>query len=154
MDANIRKAAIRAAAKTAIVVSLSGCALDHGRPDPGTDAAIVMASDAGTDAFVRPTECSQLLASLPIVEPDPVSDPDWHWGAQFANESDRLDPRVGQCCLEMNRRAEEGIEGAEIGTALAMSCCEVVVTDQHLATWSALGCTPWGPPVPPEMVVS
>jgi hypothetical protein len=166
MDPRIRRAALRYAAKTAIVVSLSGCYDSHGRPPRAV--ALVDAAVARTDApvwadvpppdappslpDVGPVECEPLLASLAITDPDPMEDR-WHWGATFTDPAVHTDPAVGECCLAMEIRAsEDPVGGAvDIGSPLAMACCEVIVGDQHLVSSSSLGCTPWGPPCPPEM---
>lgn len=180
MDPRIRRAALRYAAKTAIgqspklrsirlcliVVSLSGCYDSYGREPRVTpvDAAVVR-TDAPVWADapppdapparpdVGPVACDSLLASLAITEPMPTEE-HWHWGATFTDPAVHLDPAVGECCVGMDTVAGEW-DGTgtppETGTALAMACCEVIVSDQHLVPFSNLGCTPWGPPCPPEM---
>lgn len=160
MDEGIRRAALRAALKTAIIVSLSGCydmhervprvaLTDAGRAPP--DAAIAVAVDAPPPPpDVPPLGCSEHLESLAITNPSPPEDR-WAWGAQFTDEAARVDPFTGACCMELEIAASMGTLDPSVSGPLAMACCDVIVTSQHLVPFSSLGCTPWGPPCPAEM---
>ena len=165
MDTNIRKAALRAAAKTAIALSLSGATLGlsactSSHTPPTSDAAMVELADAAVveladaalhDAAVpRPDaaspECDALLGSLELIGTEDF------WTTRFASEEAKRDVRTGECCMELEARAAEtGTEG--IDPAIGMACCEVIVSVQRLQSFSNLGCTPWGPPCPPEAPV-
>jgi hypothetical protein len=160
-----RHAGQRAAVRSALVLGLTGgllggCALSHAAPlasvtDAGTRGAPDVASatpDAGPDVMVHPPDagsdapltCESLLASLEITPPGE---------GQTFSETARLDPSVGACCHQWEIDVSEGRVAGEgwPPSALAMACCDVVVFAQHLETSSILGCTPWGPPCPPEM---
>ena len=159
MDERIRRAALRAAMKTAIIVSLSGCYDMHSRPtrvpitDAGRverDAAVAVVVDAPTAPDVPPLACDEHLAMLAITNPTPPDDR-WAWGAQFTDEATRLDPLTGACCMELEVAADMGTLDPSVGSPLRMACCDVVVNTQNLVSSSSLGCTPWGPPCPPEM---
>ena len=158
MDDRIRRAALSAALKTAIVVSLTGCygmhqrtpraapATDGGRPLG--DASHVAHADVPPD--VPPLPCRDHLARLAITDP---SEPGgtWAWGAHFTDEAARLDPHTGACCLELDVAASAGTLDPSVESPLAMACCDVITSAQMLVSFSSLGCTPWGPPCPPEM---
>lgn len=166
MDPNVRRAALRAAAKTAIALSLSGatlfagCSSSHGpstmTPEPDAasvvaeeDAAVMAEPDAAVvmpDAATTPA-CEEHLASLAISTDSEAWPP-----SRFTSDEDRNDPRTGACCLELHTRAETS-GTADIDPAIGMACCDVVVFAQELAPVSNLGCTPWGPPCPPEAPV-
>jgi len=156
----IRKAALRAAARTAIMLTLSGCALSHVReeraPRAGSgaarDAATAIADaghDAGRDAGADAarSSCEEHLGALAIVASESG------WGNQFADEGARSDPFTGDCCMEIESQTTIGTGGLPEGvsTELAMACCDTLVFVQHRESSSNLGCTPWGPPCPPEM---
>jgi len=143
--------------------SFVGCAMQHGHPPvfadvaPLADAAVADAAapiDVGhavpPDAPVAPVACDAHLASLAI-----TSASDWDWSpAQFTNEAERASAETATCCHQMEldvREAREVVEWPP--TPLAMACCDVVVFVNHLEPYSELGCTPWGPPCPPEMPV-
>jgi hypothetical protein len=168
MEPSIRRAALRAAQKTAIVLALagaslgSGCAASHERgldvapvvdaappePDaatvwPETDAAVAPDADAAPPI---PDDCDERLASLELSGTEDT------WTTRFASDEARADPATGACCMELERAAEAGTPDVAF-TPLAMACCDVIVAVQHLQPFSNLGCTPWGPPCPPEAPV-
>ena len=167
MDRGIRQAALRAAAKTAILMSLSGCYDMHLRPErlASVDAGpVVDARPPREDARMSLDEgpppapdlgepaCSDLLGGLALTVPPPRGR--WSWDAQFTDERARLDARVGACCLQLDADvAVSETPGDPIfpGAPLAMACCDVITTTQHLVSSASLGCTPWGPACPPEM---
>jgi len=166
MDDNIRRAALRAAAKTAILVSLAGCYEMHVLPprsersddagavaDSGRDAVDAhVAIDAGPPPRDLGTpNCAELLDRLAIHVPETPTDDGWAWGAQFSDESARNDARVGACCMELENASETDTPLVRSGEPLAMACCDVIVNTQNLVGSSSLGCTPWGPSCPPEM---
>jgi hypothetical protein len=158
----------RAALKSAVLRSgvalglsgtlLGGCYEMHGVPPrvvpPPPDAAALPDVVVVADAPVRPDSppidlpCDELLPSLEITAPE------GGWGAQFTSEVARLDPTVGACCHELELAARAGTPVVEPFTPLAFACCDVVVFQQNLEPYSELGCTPWGPPCPPEMLLA
>jgi len=140
MDDNIRRAALRAAAKTAILLSLTGCYELHLRP---------LRSERSDDAGAP--SCAALLDRLAISLPEPPPDDSWAWGAHFSEPSARNDAQVGACCMELEAASRTETPLVTIGEPLAMACCDVIVNTQNLVGSSSLGCTPWGPSCPPEM---
>ncbi len=109
---------------------------------PHDDAALFV--DASRDQGA-PLACDELLDGLAITA---------HEGgfvAEFTSAEARVDPAVGACCHELELAARAGEPTVEPFTPLALACCDVVVFEQSLETYSQLGCTPWGPPCPPEM---
>lgn len=157
MDRNIRKAALRAAAKTAIALSLTGgltgaCAelhhppastLDAATSDAGsTSDAMSIADASASDSSV--TECDRHLASLELIDSPHIIWP-------MFNELDRSDPLTGSCCLEVHERVTRD-EPSGVSDRLELACCDAIVA-RRLVSFSPLGCTPWGPPCPPEMSV-
>lgn len=168
MDPFVRRAALRAAQKTAIILSLAGasvgvgCAASHERdliamrPMPETVDATVAVPDAAPEVdasapsedarVVAPADCEERLAALELTGTEDV------WTTRFANESDRNDPIVGACCMEEEQLAAEGASDV-VFQPIGMACCDVIVYAQHLQPYSNLGCTPWGPPCPPEAPV-
>lgn len=148
MDRNIRNAALRAAAKTAIAFSLTGghiltggCAELHHPPPPTLDAATSDAASSSSGA-----ECDRHLASLelldfPHIRPSPLF-----------TESDRSDPLTGSCCLEVHERVTRH-EPSGVSGGIEVACCDAIVYAQGLVSFSPLGCIAWGPPCPPEMSI-
>ena len=165
MDHDIRRAALRAAAKTAILVSLTGCYEVHSLPGSSTphpDTGAVADGGRSSDAHVAVDEgpssrdsgapnCAELLDRLAISIPEPPSDDRWAWGAQFSDESARNDAQVGACCLVLDNASATETPLVTSGAPLAMACCDVIVSVQRIVGSSDLGCTPWGPSCPPEM---
>jgi hypothetical protein len=167
MDPNVRRAALRAAQKTAIILSLAGAGLYAGcsashepempamdasphEPDamvvvPEPDATVPVEPDSGLPP--TPDDCDERLASLELVG---IED---EWTTRFASDEARNDPTTGACCLELEHAVREGTVTDVAFTPLGMACCDVVVFVQHLEPYSDLGCTPWGPPCPPEAPV-
>ena len=144
------------------VGGFAGCAMQHDNPPVFADAApladapaaIDTGHDVPPDAPVAPdvpVACDAHLASLAIT---PESTGDWS-PAQFTDEAERASAETATCCHQMEldvRAAREGGEAVEWPPSpLAMACCDVVVFVSHLEPYSELGCTPWGPPCPPEM---
>jgi hypothetical protein len=139
-----------------------GCAMQHDNPPMFEDAARLADASAAIDAGHEitpdapiapdvPFGCEEHLASLEITT---SGEPGWS-PAQFTHEADRVSAETSSCCHQMEldvRAAHERGERTEWPPApLAMACCEVVVFVAHLESSSELGCTPWGPPCPPEM---
>ena len=159
MDERIRRAALRAALKTAIIVSLSGCYDAHSRPlrAASTDAGRGT-RDTGSawvaDAASRPdspdspavpsSECSAYLSSLTLAG-------DWCPG--FTDEAVAVAPRTAACCAEQERAVAAGAAPSP-EYALATACCWAV-TFAGLSSTIGLGpdcgCAVGGPMVPPEM---
>jgi hypothetical protein len=160
MDRHIRQAALRAAAKTAVLVSLSGCYEMHLRPvpvalvvdggGPREDAQMFVDEGPPPAPDLGERACAELLGGLALTVPEPTGS-SWSWGAQFTDERARFDPRVGACCVEVEEAVHADPPLASVGSPLAMACCAVIVDTQRLVSSSSLGCTPWGPACPPEI---
>lgn len=157
--AALKSAVLRSSVALGLSGALLGCydmhaALRASDAPPATDVAVADApvlADAPADARVRPDAaelpCGELLPSLDITAPE------GGWGAQFTSEAARVDPTVGACCHELELAVRAGERPVEPFTPLAFACCDVVVFQQNLEPYSELGCTPWGPPCPPEMPI-
>lgn len=161
LSAEPRRALKSAVLRRSVALGLSGALLGcydmHAAlraPDApaATDVTVADApvlADVPPDAPVRldvgELPCGELLPSLDITAPEDG------WGAQFTSETARVDPTVGACCHELELAVRAGERPVEPFTPLAFACCDVVVFQQRLEPYSELGCTPWGPPCPPEM---
>jgi hypothetical protein len=126
---------------------LGGCYDLHSGGSPldaasASDAAVALA-DAPPDA--TPLACDALLSGLAIASSESG------FVAHFESAEARHDPQVGACCHALELAVRAGERPVEPFTPLALACCDVVVFEQSLETYSELGCTPWGPPCPPEM---
>ncbi len=146
MTPEIRRAALRMAAKTALVVTV-GCG---GQPvAPPHDLA---ASPAES--------CSAYLGALATVERTEVKADDPIRARiedglaiyiLFADATQRTAPRTLACCSDVLTVGPSVQRGA---------CCSAVDDGAHHSTGSYFGgrtdaeraaCAPWGPPCPPEM---
>lgn len=144
MTPEIRRAALRAAAKTALVVSL-GCSGSSKGPQP--TPTNVAPAPATEPAKTEPA-CDEYLASLATVksreqlaEGDPLRDKPEVYAA-FSDVALRESPKTKECCTAALVR-----DGA--GAKQRFECCSALGDVPDGATPSA--CTPWGPPCPPEM---
>lgn len=142
----LKSAVLRSGVAVGLTGALLGCYDMHAHV-PQPDAAVADTSLADTPPDAPPPECDALLAGLDIT----VSE---SWGAEFTSAAAQRDPAVGACCHELELAARGGTPIVEPFTPLAFACCDVVVFEQSLETYSELGCTPWGPPCPPEMPVA
>lgn len=133
MTTDVRRTALRAAAKCAIIVTL-GCG---GRTAPAQPEPDVPP--------VAEPSCAEYLASLETVDQVPEGDP-LHgqldvYGA-FADVEARSSARTRECCTEQ-------LVAGGSGAAQRWECCSALGDVPEGAEPSA--CTPWGPPCPPEM---
>ena len=146
MSPEVRKAALRAAAKVAIVFSLGGC----GAPAASTPTP-APPPDRGGGATQAPppasVPCGTYLDGLALAansaalpENDPLHGRPDVYGQPFADQTARSAPRTQECCT-----AELTADGAN--AAHRWSCCSAV-PETHAVV---MACTPWGPPCPPEM---
>ena len=141
MTPEIRKAALRIAAKTALVVVTVGCSgggsSTKSTPPTNTGGAsasgAVVACDAHLGALALVDSKDQLAAGDPLKERMDV------YGKVFANAEERNAPRTQECCTQ-----ELATNGA--GSKLRWECCSALPAQADPAA-----CTPWGPPCPPEM---
>jgi hypothetical protein len=139
MRPEIRRAALRAAAKAALVMSI-GCSSGPGSPAP---------SNTTTTQGPQPaaTSCAAHLDALAVVKPEELAaDDPLHarmdvYGA-FADRAARDSARTQACC-------EETMIADGSNAAHRWQCCSALASLPAGAEPSA--CTPWGPPCPPEM---
>lgn len=142
MTPEIRRAAIRAAAKAALVAGLAGCGGDP-KPAPAGPSNAATTEPAAPAAAV---DCTTLLAGLATVKQDELPDGDPAktrpdvYGAVFADRARREAPETQQCCTEELTRS-----GAQ--SKLRWECCSALPQDGQVG----IACTPWGPPCPPAM---
>ena len=139
MTPEVRRAALRAAAKTAFVATLVGCS---GASKPATEAP---PSNAAPPAAAAPVSCAAHLDGLATAKPKdlPASDP-LHgrndvFGA-FTDVAARSAARTVECCKETLEK-----DGAQ--AKHRWECCSTFAINEQ-----PFACTPWGPPCPPEMV--
>ncbi|MBL9012762.1 MAG: hypothetical protein JNL83_01210 [Myxococcales bacterium] len=137
MTPEIRRAALRIAAKTALVVTI-GCS-----GGSSSTKATPPANTGGTAAAV--VACDVHLGGLTTIEKDklaaddPLKERMDVYGKVFANVADRTAPRTQECCNE--QLAADGASSAQ-----RWECCSALPANSQ-----AMACTPWGPPCPPEM---
>jgi hypothetical protein len=138
MRPDIRRAALRAAAKTALVVSF-GCSSSPPRPPPSN----TVPAD-GTAARPAATSCAEYLAGLAtgtreeLAAGDPLHDRTDVFQV-FTDVTARRSPRTRECCTEALEH-----DGAQAKPRWA--CCSALPDNAQPPA-----CTPWGPPCPPAM---
>lgn len=138
MTPEIRKAALRIAAKAALVVTV-GCS------GGGSSAKTTPPANAGGNAEAPVVACDAYLGGLATVEKDKLASDDPLkqrmdvYGKVFANVAERSAPRTTECCNE-----ELAAHGSS--SKLRWECCSALDPNAQ-----AMACTPWGPPCPPEM---
>ena len=139
MTPEIRRAALRMAAKTAFVASI-GCS---GGQAPRPTSNIAPANGSAV------ADCATYLGGLASVDmdgvhtlasTDPLHDKPGVYGA-FVDLTVRGSARTHECCNE------ELAKGA--GAPHRWACCSAV--DNVVPAGGGAACTPWGPPCPPEM---
>lgn len=138
MTPEIRKAALRIAAKTALVVTI-GCS------GGSSSTKATPPTNTGGSAAAAVVACDAHLAGLATIEKDKLAADDPLkgrmdvYGKVFASVADRTSPRTQECCNE-----ELTTNGTN--SKLRWECCSAVEPNTQ-----AMACTPWGPPCPPEM---
>ncbi len=136
MKPEIRRAALRAAAKAALVMTI-GCSGGKGSPPPSSTTPDPVPVAAGAS-------CADHLGGLATAKPealaadDPLRSRGEVYGA-FADVAARQSARTQECCAEALER--DGSSAAQ-----RWECCSALP-----ATAQAMACTPWGPPCPPQM---
>jgi hypothetical protein len=138
MTPEIRKAAVRAAAKAALVTMLVGCGGSDTKPVAGPSNT---ASGAPMAASVDCATHLGALAAVPqgeLAAGDPAKDRNDVYGKVFSDRAARESAETQKCCTEELTKS-----GA--GSKLRWECCSALPADPSGA------CTPWGPPCPPEM---
>lgn len=137
MSPEIRRAALRAAAKAAFVVSI-GCSSGAGKPAPSN-----VAGKTGPEPAAA--SCAEYLAGLEVVQRDQLADDDplkeapELYGA-FADRAARESARTRECCTEA---LAEGGSGEP-----RWACCSAL---GNASGGQPGACIPWGPPCPPSM---
>ena len=145
MTPEIQRAALRAAAKLALSALAFGCGGVAATPDPGVTPTDTSADDLKYGSSDVPSYCKKhhpgateqqccedevATAKFPK-DPHPSTGPDT-----------RVDALTRACCTVLAKDADEA---QTFSWPERTQCCEAI-------GWSAAGtCTPWGPPVPPEM---
>jgi hypothetical protein len=142
MTPEIRRAALRAAAKAALVVSLGslgalGCS-GGARTAPSNTTATTPDPTPVAEAT-----CDEYLAGLevtkgPLPDGDPLKDAPAVYAA-FVDVAARAAARTQECCTE--QLARDNAQAAQ-----RFECCSALGTAAD-----AMACTPWGPPCPPAM---
>lgn len=142
MTPEIRRAAIRAAAKTALIAGLAGCA-----SEPRTAPAGPSNAATGTPATpAEAVDCTTLLGNLEAVPQDRLPDGDPVkartdvYGSVFADRTRREAPATQRCC-------SEELAQAGASSRFRWECCSALLDTQDVGG----ACTPWGPPCPPAM---
>lgn len=139
MKPETRKAALRAAARTALVVSLGAASACGG----ATPTAAVGNRDVG--AAAAPLTCDAYLdglATTPVADlakDDPLHGQPGVYVEAFADRTARASERTQQCCAEALAPPAGGGEHR-------WPCCNALPSDAQ-----PMACTPWGPPCPPTM---
>ena len=136
MTPQTRRAALRMAAKAAMVLTVGCSGGQHATPPP---------SNTATPTGSAPVACKPYLAGLAqshvadLPADDPLHGKPDIYGA-FTDIAARQSAQTQQCC------ADELNAGVE--SAYRWACCSALghAPPNHLAA-----CTPWGPPCPPEM---
>lgn len=139
MRSETRRAALRAAAKVAIVVSL-GCG------PPRAEPVVTRPPETTAEPASTPT-CAEHLAGLEVVSTDglPEGDPlreEPNAYEAFVDVGARTDARTLECCTE-------GLVASGSGAPHRFACCSALGDVPEGADPTA--CTPWGPPCPPEL---
>ncbi|CAN5676323.1 hypothetical protein BH09MYX1_BH09MYX1_35590 [soil metagenome] len=160
MDASIRRRALRQAAKMALGAAFVGCG-----------GAIATANDGGPSPTPGPSDDASRDGSHDVAPPSQLSCEVPKGDASFA-EKDKTccfdlvakasagffehghvvftDPSVVGCCAALHAAVNGSMVGYVYGTDPRMtaeqcqSCADTV--------GDPIACTPWGPPMPPEMV--
>jgi hypothetical protein len=136
MTPEIRRAALRMAAKTALILSV-GCG---GSPPP---APVQNTTPAVPAPVVE--ACEPYLGKLAVVKREELADDDPLrqrndvYGA-FADAVARQSARTQQCC-------QEELDAKRAQAAHRWACCSALPQGAQ----NGAACTPWGPPCPPEM---
>ena len=134
MTPEIRRAALRAAAKVALVAAV-GCG---GKPPPPSNTTPPVQTDTVAT-------CKEYLAGLKVVQRgelpvgDPLREKPDVYGA-FADRAARETPRTKDCCNQEITANDQTHQ---------WPCCSAL---DNIVPAGAIGCSPWGPPCPPEMV--
>lgn len=138
MTPEIRKAALRIAAKTALVMTI-GCS------GGGSSTKATPPANTGGSGATAVVACDAYLGGLATVEKDklPAGDPLKErmdvYGNVFANVAERTAARTKECCTEE-------LAAHSSSSKLRWECCSALDANSN-----AMACTPWGPPCPPEM---
>lgn len=139
MTPEIRRAAIRAAAKAALITAI-GCG-----GDPKPAAPMTPSNVSAAPATKAAVDCATHLGGLAKVKQDKLADDDplkndsTVYGQVFADRAARESADTKKCCNE-----ELAANGA--GSKLRWECCSAL-------GGTGMACTPWGPPCPPAMPV-
>jgi hypothetical protein len=135
MKLEVRRAALRAAFKTALVMTV-GCA---GSAHPATENTGGSAAEAGSAAA---PSCGTYLDGLATAKPVDLPDGDPLKGRMdvfgaFTDPAARVAARTQECCTKE-------LDTVDANTPHRWACCSALDNKSG-------ACTPWGPPCPPEM---
>lgn len=147
MTPEIRRKALRMAAKTAFVMSIGTSAGIAGGCSGGATSG-----PAPSNVAVQPVEqpCPQYLDALEAVDmgdlpaTDPLHGQLGYYGA-FKDVAMRAAPHTQQCC-------KDELTTAGSSAKHRWACCSAIAKGEMPAEVRGSACTPWGPPVPPEMI--
>jgi hypothetical protein len=143
MTPEIRRAALRAAAKAALVVSV-GCSGGAKTAPPPENTT---GSTGSAVAAAAPMSCADHLASLAkgapesLPEGDPLRGKPGVYGEVYTDRAARESARTQECCTE-----EINNHGSQ--AQARWECCSALTAQTDKST---AACTPWGPPCPPAM---
>ncbi|CAN5801391.1 hypothetical protein BH11MYX2_BH11MYX2_08110 [soil metagenome] len=145
MTPEVRRAALRMAAKVALVATTTGCWTEPTHPGPAQPTA-------RQDTHASADTCETYLDKLgsvarapmststgPMEADDPLYNRNDVYGA-FADVAARSAPRTQSCCSDEIAQGGSGKHRWE--------CCSAVPASTGV---NRIACTPWGPPSPPEM---
>ncbi|HEY4182228.1 MAG TPA: hypothetical protein VGM90_35535 [Kofleriaceae bacterium] len=140
MKLETRRAALRMAAKVALVATTASCSGAPPRVEPSVQPTATEAAAKDT-----PETCTAYLDTLamtdlgqPLPESDPLHGRNNVYGA-FVDVAARSAPRTQDCCsgeLDSDRGQSKH----------RWACCSALPAERQ-----TIACSPWGPPVPPEM---
>lgn len=144
MSPEVRRAALRTAAKATFIVSV-GCS---NVPPPAAPAepATAPVTAPVTVTTTAPATCGEYLDGLARVDhnglaaSDPLRERADVYGA-FVDVTARSSERTQQCCLEELQRDSSG-------AAHRWACCSALAPQSNIGS----ACSPWGPPCPPELL--
>lgn len=144
MTPEIRRAAVRAAAKVALVATL-GCSGGQRQPPQNTEPGPAVPRAA--------PDCDEHLDKLEVVGLGKLADDDPLKNANafeaFKDIAARTTPRTTECCTQ--QLVAHGSSAKQ-----RFACCSALdaagIPGGVPEGAEASACTPWGPPCPPEMV--
>jgi hypothetical protein len=140
MTPEIRRVALRAAAKAALVVSLAGCSGGTRSPAPPPANTTGRAADPITE-LACPAYLDGLATTTreALAKDDPLKKQVGVYGA-FADVAARGSAKTKDCCTQ-------DLKANGSSSKHRWACCSALGKPHD----NGAACTPWGPPCPPEM---